>query len=113
MEHLDGNVLAGPTSDLFLFEPTTTQGQCLSCSDVATLAQAMVYGAPMGYVARCRHCDSVLIVITERVGHKTLNMQGLRLMLVTDRTEIDEREGKSAAIADGPPALPDWPRPAQ
>ena len=80
MEHLDGNVLAGPASDLFPSEPTTTRGQCLSCSDVATLAQAMVYGAPMGYVVRCRRCDSVLVVITERAGHKTLNMPGLRLV---------------------------------
>ena len=83
MEHLDGNVLAGPISDLFLFEPTTTRCQCLSCSDVATLAQAAVYGPPMGYVARCRSCDSVLLVIIERAGHKTFDMRGLRLMPVT------------------------------
>lgn len=83
MEHLDGNVLAGPFSDLFLFEPTTTQGQCLWCSDVATLAQAMVYGPPMGYVARCRSCNGVLVVVIERAGRRTLDMRGLRLMPVT------------------------------
>lgn len=84
MDHLDGNVLGGPTSDLFSFEPTTTQGQCLSCADIATLAQAMVYGPPMGFVARCRNCDNVLIVIVERAGQKTLNMGGLRWLRVVD-----------------------------
>ena len=85
MDHLDGNVLAGPTSDLFVFEPTTTQGQCQSCADIATLGQAMVYGQPMGFVARCRNCDNVLIVIIERAGQKSLNMRGLRWLRVADR----------------------------
>ncbi|GAB2619348.1 DUF6510 family protein [Pseudactinotalea suaedae] len=80
MQHLDGNVLAGPASELFPSEPTTTRGQCLSCSDIATLAQAMVYGAPMGYVVRCRGCDGVLVVITEHDGQTTVNMHSLRLL---------------------------------
>ena len=42
MDHLDGNVLAGPAIGLFVFEPTMTQGQCQSCADIATLGQAMV-----------------------------------------------------------------------
>lgn len=89
MDHLDGNVLAGPTSDLFVFEPTTTQGQCQSCADIATLGQAMVYGQPMGFVARCRNCDNVLIVIVERAGQKSLNMGGLRWLRVVDRAITD------------------------
>jgi hypothetical protein len=28
----------------------------------------MVYGQPMGFVARCRSCDNVLMVIVERPG---------------------------------------------
>jgi hypothetical protein len=84
MDHLDGNVLAGPTTNLFAFEPTTMQGQCHACADIATLGQAMVYGQPMGFVARCRTCDNVLIVIVERAGHKLLSMQGLRWLRVAD-----------------------------
>lgn len=78
MTHLDGNVLAGPASDLFAFEATSTLGQCRSCGDTATLGEAMVYGQPMGYVARCRSCQSVLLVIVERAGQRSLNMSGLR-----------------------------------
>lgn len=85
MDHLDGNVLAGPTTDLFVFEPTMAQGQCGSCDDIATLGQAMVYGPPMGYVARCRNCDNVLVVIIERGAKRTLNMRGLRWLRVLDQ----------------------------
>jgi hypothetical protein len=86
MDHLDGNVLAGPTAGLFVFEPTTTPGQCRACDDVAMLGQAMVYGQPMGFVARCRNCDSVLIVIVELAGQKSFNMRGLRWLRVRDQT---------------------------
>ncbi len=84
MDHLDGNVLAGPISELFAFEPTTTQGQCQSCADIAMLAQAAVYGPPMGFVARCRNCDNVLVVIVETGGRKFLSMRGLRWLRVLE-----------------------------
>lgn len=83
MNHVDGNVLAGPASDLFVFEPTTTQAQCQACGDIAMLGQAMVYGQPMGYVARCRHCDNVLVVIVEHSGQTTLSMRGLNWLRVS------------------------------
>jgi ribosomal protein S27E len=88
MNHLDGNVLAGPLTDLFTFEPTSTPAQCQSCADVATLGQAMVYSHPMGFVARCRHCDNVLAVIVEHSGQKSVNMQGLRWLLGPDHVPI-------------------------
>jgi hypothetical protein len=89
MDHLDGNVLAGPTTDFFAFEPTTMQGQCQACGDIAMLGQAMVYGLPMGFVARCRTCDNVLIVIVERAGQTSLSMRGLRWLRVADRAVND------------------------
>ena len=89
MDHLDGNVLAGPAIGLFVFEPTMTQGQCQSCADIATLGQAMVYGHAMGFVARCRNCDNVLMVIVERAGQKALSMRGLRWLRVGDRAIAD------------------------
>jgi len=89
MDHLDGNVLAGPISDLLEFEPTTAQGQCQSCADIATLGQALVFGPPMGFVARCRNCDDVLLVIVESAGRKLLNMRGLRWLQVRDPLEGD------------------------
>lgn len=90
MDHLDGNVLAGPAADLFAFEPTTTPAQCGVCADIATLGQAMVYGGSMGYVVRCRTCDNVLMVIVERAGQRHLSMRGVRWVRVTERTVLDD-----------------------
>jgi hypothetical protein len=90
MGHLDGNVLAGPSTGLFAFDPTMTLCQCQSCADIATLGQAMVYGLPMGFVARCRKCDNILIVIVEHAGQKSFNMRGLRWLRVADQASNDQ-----------------------
>jgi hypothetical protein len=78
MTHLDGNVLAGAAAGLFALETTTMTGQCDACQDVATLGQALVYGGPMGFVARCRRCEAILLVIVELPGRVQLDMRGLR-----------------------------------
>lgn len=82
MRPLDGNVLAGPVSGLFAFDATSTRAQCDGCGDVAMIAQAMVYGEPMGYVVRCRLCDSVLLVVVERARHRLLSMPGVRWLRI-------------------------------
>jgi len=92
VDHLDGNVLAGPISDLFVFEPTTAQGQCQSCADIATLGQSAVYGPPMGFVARCRNCDDVLLIVVETAGRKLLSMRGLRWLQVLDSVDRGDDE---------------------
>lgn len=78
MTYLDGNVLAGAAAGLFAFETTTVSGQCDACQDVATLGQAMVYGGPMGFVARCSRCEAILLVIVEHPSRTQLSMRGLR-----------------------------------
>jgi hypothetical protein len=78
MQPLDGSVLAGRLDGLFAFEPTTAQGQCHHCDDVGVLAEAVVYPHPMGFVVRCRRCESVLMVVVERGDRSSLSMRGLR-----------------------------------
>lgn len=77
MNHLDGNSLAGPAAAFFAFDVTLANGRCRSCNDVAPLGAAMVYGAPMGYVARCRNCDNVLMVAVDGAGRRYLDLGGL------------------------------------
>jgi len=84
MQPLDGNVLAGVLSDVFSFEPTTTPGRCETCSDVAPLGQALVYGHPMGFVARCRSCGSILAVVVDHGGRTSFAMRGLQWLRVGD-----------------------------
>ena len=91
MSHLDGNALAGPTSDLFAFDLTTTSAQCATCSDVAVLARALVYGPPMGFVVRCRNCAGILMVIVDQPEGRVVNVRGLRWMR-TPSTRRDEEE---------------------
>jgi Family of unknown function (DUF6510) len=62
---LDGNVLAGPLSEVYDREMTAVLGRCRGCDDVAALAQAIVHlGA--GFVLRCRSCDAVLLTVVVR-----------------------------------------------
>lgn len=63
MQHLDGNVLAGPLAGLFAVDLTAASGRCAGCGEHAMLARAMVYADAMGYVARCASCDAVLATV--------------------------------------------------
>lgn len=83
MTHLDGNVLAGVAADLFAVDISVAIGQCKACRDVATLTHSLVYGAPMGFVARCRNCAAVLVVIVERPGGTRADTRGIRLVTTT------------------------------
>lgn len=64
---LDGNVLAGPLSEVYDGDVTVVLARCLGCGDLAALAQAVVYlGA--GFVVHCRSCDAVMITVVVRAG---------------------------------------------
>lgn len=77
MEHVDGNVLAGPLSELFRFDLTTTSGECRHCGDVTVLARAMVYLDPSGYVARCCSCGEMLLAIVTTEKRTWLDLSGI------------------------------------
>jgi len=63
MTHLDGNVLAGPLSELFRDDMTTALGRCAHCSDVSVLAEAVVWDAAPGWCVRCHVCGDVLMTL--------------------------------------------------
>lgn len=76
MEHIDGNALAGPLAELFAFDATMASARCGGCGAVELLATAMVYRDAMGAVARCGHCDHVLMTIVEANGRTWVSMPG-------------------------------------
>ncbi|MEO5920973.1 MAG: DUF6510 family protein [Pseudolysinimonas sp.] len=76
MTHVDGNVLAGKLADLFAFDGTMTSIRCPGCSTVEVLATAMVYMDEMGAVARCVHCDAVLLTVVEGDGRSWVSFSG-------------------------------------
>lgn len=77
MHHVDGNSLAGPLSELFRFDLTTTSGECRHCGDVTVLARAMVYPDPSGYVVRCCACGDVLLTIVKTEKRTWLDLSGI------------------------------------
>lgn len=77
MEALDGNAIGGLMLEVFGAEMTTATAACAGCGAVAAVAEVVVYLEAPGIVARCRSCDSVLMVVVEIRGTKCVDLRGL------------------------------------
>ncbi|HEY0259619.1 MAG TPA: DUF6510 family protein [Lacisediminihabitans sp.] len=80
--HVDGNVLAGPLSELFRFDPTTASARCASCGDVSVLARAMVYVEDHGLIVRCCTCDDVLMIVVQEPEGSSIDLTGMSWLRV-------------------------------
>jgi hypothetical protein len=74
--YTDGNRLAGPLREILGVDLTTAHGTCDGCGTRGPLATARVYLAP-GLVARCPHCDNVLLRIVRSADRAWLDLRGL------------------------------------
>ena len=79
MQALDGNAIGGLLLEVFATEMTAATGTCAHCGAVAQVAELVVYLEAPGTVARCRTCDSVLLVVTEVRGTKCVDLRGLSM----------------------------------
>ena len=77
MDHLDGNMLAGPFAELFSFDITMAVARCARCGAVAELATSLVYVTDAGSVVRCAGCDEVLATLVQAPGRRWLGMGGI------------------------------------
>jgi Family of unknown function (DUF6510) len=77
MEALDGNAIAGLLLEVFGVEMTTATGTCAHCGAAGQVAELVVYVRAPGTVARCRSCESVLVVIVDVRGIKCVDLQGI------------------------------------
>jgi phage FluMu protein Com len=80
MEALDGNAIGGLMTEIFGVEMTTATGVCAHCGAVTVMAEAVVYLEAPGAVARCRTCDSVLMVVVDVRGTMCVDLRGLARM---------------------------------
>jgi hypothetical protein len=80
--HIDGNVLAGPLSEVFGVDVTAAIARCAGCGDLAPLAMAMVYLKPSSYIARCHLCDSVLLTLIQSRDNNWIDLTGLSAISV-------------------------------
>ena len=77
MTHLDGNVLAGPLSEIFMHDMTAATARCIRCGDVSHLAEADVYDAAPGWCVRCRRCGDVLMMLVRAGDRLRFDMRGI------------------------------------
>jgi hypothetical protein len=75
-EYEDGNALAGPLSEIFAVDLTTAEGHCTECGTVGPIASLRVYGPTPGLVARCPHCDHVVMRLVRSADSVWLDMRG-------------------------------------
>jgi hypothetical protein len=75
---LDGNALASELYDLFGVEMTIATGVCAHCGAVEQVARLDVYVHAPGTVARCPHCEEVVLRIVRGPGRVWLDLRGVR-----------------------------------
>ena len=72
----DGNAIAGLLEDVLGDDMTASACVCGECGQRGVLADVAVYLGVPGTVGRCRSCDNVLLVITERHGTSCVDLTG-------------------------------------
>jgi Family of unknown function (DUF6510) len=74
---LDGNAIAGDLIEALGVDLAATRCACASCGASGFFAEAVVYMAGPGRVARCRNCDEVLAVLVTIRGITRVDLSGL------------------------------------
>lgn len=77
MDALDGNAIAGTLLEIFGVEMTTAVGTCGACRATGCVAEFVVYERAPGIVARCRSCDSILMVLVTIRQVSCVDLTGL------------------------------------
>jgi uncharacterized protein DUF6510 len=77
MTPYDGNAIAGTLEDVFGGDMTMADCVCGGCGHAGLVAEVAVYLGGPGVVGRCRSCDKVLMVITQRRGMYCVDLAGM------------------------------------
>lgn len=78
MTVLDGNALAGALTEVLGVDSTTTLLRCAGCGALGELGRTRVHASPMGSVARCGGCDTVLVTVVDAPGRRWVGLPGAR-----------------------------------
>ncbi|MFF4553892.1 DUF6510 family protein [Streptomyces sp. NPDC001422] len=74
--HEDGNVLAGPLSEVFAVDLTVAVATCTGCGSAGPVARLRVYGRGPGLIARCPDCAHVVLRLVRGPGTAWLDLRG-------------------------------------
>lgn len=80
MEAVDGNAIGGLLHEVFGTEMTGAPAVCGNCGDARPVAELAVYLQAPGTVARCRACDSILMVFVTVHDRRCVDLQGLAVL---------------------------------
>src|SRR5918997_3823763 len=86
----DGNILAGPLSEVFAVELTTAAGRCRSCGTTSQVATLRVYGPGPGFVGRCPHCEDVLLRLVRTPVAVWLDLSGVSALRIPMPPDLAE-----------------------
>ena len=76
----DGNLLAGPLTEIFMPEVTAARAQCRGCGLTSAVAELAVFGPEPGLVARCPGCSDVLMRIVRAATEAWLDLSGMSVL---------------------------------
>jgi Family of unknown function (DUF6510) len=79
---LDGNAAAGLLREIFVLDITTAQIQCEPCGSTEAVGSLHLYGAPMGAILRCAHCQGILMRAVNTPHGRWLDMKGARYLRI-------------------------------
>lgn len=75
-DHMDGNALAGPLSEILAFDVTSADARCASCSRTGPVAALRLYPRAPGLVARCPSCEEVVLRMVRTPDTAWLDLTG-------------------------------------
>jgi uncharacterized protein DUF6510 len=76
MMKLDGNAMAGDLREIFAFDVTAARYTCAGCGHAEAIGALMLWGQEMGRVARCPHCDDVVLSLVHAPDRVFLDLRG-------------------------------------
>jgi len=75
---VDGKALAGVLAEFLGPDATGALLRCAGCGSTGVLARTRVHTSPMGSVARCRDCDTVLVTVVDGPDRRWVGFPGTR-----------------------------------
>lgn len=79
---VDGNAAGGMFGELFAVDITGARAKCAGCGAAEMVGALLVYAHGMGMVARCPHCESVVMRMSRTPTHLWLDAQGAKSIAV-------------------------------
>jgi hypothetical protein len=73
---VDGNAMAGDLREIFAMDVTAAVATCAGCGRSGVIAELRLWGRPPGVVARCPHCEDVVLLIVRAPDRVFLDLRG-------------------------------------